>query len=374
MPGEIPKRENKRGGPGWWLDPDGIWRAPSEWPEEYPPLQDWVRNDDGTWSAPPVAHDLSSDDSSTSSRAAHAPQASIPDQVAMQTLTLERPAAPKRSRQGEADVRAMLTVGGAFAAAALLVLMALILQSRAGAVVEEPEVEVASEVVFAAETDVVRAERRREAATNAPPQALAMLSLLEVRNGEDGEPVFDATQWVSSSDDCIDFAEEVLIERSLVPVIWIDNLECVPSEGLWSDPYLGIDLTRTIDAEVRPLVPPEVVNRSGGADWTPTTRASFLGDTTHPATMVVLAADSGHNPRSQAPDAWRPSNEQTWCGYAIDWIAVKARWELSISEAELAALEEMLATCDQPNSNGAHPQSMVIDPIEPPVIERLGNG
>lgn len=268
----------------------------------------------------------------------------------------------------------MLIVGGAFGAAALLVLLALVLQSRAGAIAEEPEVEVASEVVFAAETDEIRAERRREAAMAAPPEALALLAQLDVRDGQDTDAIFDPSQWEPSNEDCLDLTEEVLIERSTVPVIWVDNLECVPSEGLWSDPYLGTTITRTIDADVRPLVPPEVVFLSGGADWTPTTRTSFLTDTMHPATLVILASEGGHNPRNQAPDVWRPSNEETWCGYAVDWVAVKARWELSVSQAESDALNEMLTTCDQSNSNGAHPQSMLIDPIEPPVIERLGNG
>lgn len=376
MPGEIPKRENKRGGPGWWLDREGIWRAPAVWPEDYPPIEGWVRNEDGTWSAP-RSNDAVIAERRAAAQPRHAAQADLAteaDLAGTSTLTLERPEPPKRSRQGEADVRAMLLVGGALGAAALLVLLALVLQSRAGATIDEAEVEVASEVVFAAETDAMRAEQRREAAESAPPEALAMLNQLEVREAEDPNLVFDPTQWVLASDDCLDLTEEVLIERSAVPVVWVDNLECVPSEGLWSDPYLGIDMTRTIDAEVRPLVPPEVVNQSGGADWTPATRSSFLSDTAHPATMAVLAADSGHNPRNRAPDAWRPSNQDTWCGYAVDWVAVKHRWELSVSVAEAAALNEMLTTCDQPSSIGAHPQSMVIDPVPAPVIERLANG
>lgn len=368
MPGEIPPRENKRGGPGWWLDPEGIWRAPAVWPEDYPPLEGWVRNGDGTWSAP-----RASDDRTHRESASVVPVKLAEHRARTPTVTMDRPKPPKRSRQAEADVRAMLLVGGAFGAAALLVVLALILQSRAGANVDEVEVDVASEVVFAAETDALREQRRAEATLTAPPEALALLAQLELRPTEDADAVFDETQWVAASEDCLDLAEQVLIERSKVPVVWIDNLECVPSEGLWSDQYLGIEITRTIDAEVRPLVPPEDAFSSGGDNWTPTTRSNYLSDTVHPATLMIVAADAGHNPRGASPAAWRPSDEATWCGYAIDWVAVKSRWELSVSEAEFAALDEMLATCDQATSNGPHPSSMVLDPIEPPIIDRLVN-
>ncbi len=41
-----------RRGPGWWMDLDGKWRPPEEWPENTPPLPGWVIGEDGTWSAP----------------------------------------------------------------------------------------------------------------------------------------------------------------------------------------------------------------------------------------------------------------------------------------------------------------------------------
>ena len=90
--------------------------------------------------------------------------------------------------------------------------------------------------------------------------------------------------------------------------------------------------------------------------------------------MVVLAEGTGHNPRNAGPDEWRPSNTSTWCGYAVDWVTVKARWELSVSTAEAAALSEMLDSCDTAGSSGAHGDSVSLDPLEPPVIERVDNG
>jgi hypothetical protein len=46
------------------------------------------------------------------------------------------------------------------------------------------------------------------------------------------------------------------------------------------------------------------------------------------------------------PDSWKPPLQTAWCSYALDWVAVKTRWELAYSVAEVDALKNMLRTCD----------------------------
>ncbi|MGI9606999.1 MAG: hypothetical protein ACR2P0_12745 [Acidimicrobiales bacterium] len=41
-----------RRGPGWWMDLDGGWNPPEEWPENSPPLPGWERGPDGSWRPP----------------------------------------------------------------------------------------------------------------------------------------------------------------------------------------------------------------------------------------------------------------------------------------------------------------------------------
>ena len=399
--------KNQRRGPGWWMDGEGVWREPADWPGDSPPISGWVKGEDEKWSAPPelplvvpVAYSNDAGDTSV------ARQAPVPKTKSKDTKSKGKEAThkfrksevkaspdlktgrrsagrPKRSLQGQADVRAMLVVGSAIAVAVVVALGALILQSRADAVSEATATDSAPpEVVFPAETDEFRLQRRQAAAVEAPGIALMELLELEVDAADpSGEnttreiPDFDQAQWLAASEDeCLDSAEQVLIDRSIAPITFADNLGCVPSVGLWSDPFLGIDITRTIDAEVRHLVPFEIVHSSGGWEWTPETRAAFVNDISHPATLAILSADSGHNPRSQGPELWRPSNQSSWCGYAVDWVTIKTRWELSVTSAELASLQEMLQTCSEPGSNGAHLSSMVIDPIEAPMIHRVASG
>lgn len=50
-----------RRGPGWWMDLEGQWNPPEEWPEATPPLPGWTRSNDGLWSQPSFVRDLHDD-------------------------------------------------------------------------------------------------------------------------------------------------------------------------------------------------------------------------------------------------------------------------------------------------------------------------
>jgi len=356
--GELPHEQNRRRGAGWWMDLDGEWRTPEEWPQDYPPLDDWVRNQDGSWHAPTPVVAAAEDPASA---------VLVAEQVAEESAT--KPV----SRQAHADRRAMLTVMGALGGAALLLVVALILITQAGAENEEPAGETSVDVIYAAETAQDRSLRQIEAAEEAPALARSQLEELDARvsPGSPGavEVDFDPDLWAPAETTCLNLAEEVLVARSAVPVIWADQLECVPDVGRWSDRYLDQVMGRTLEAEVRSLVPPEVAHASGGLAWSADTRQAYVTDQQHPGALEIIASSSGHNPRSQDPSRWRPSSEDIWCAYAVDWVSVKTRWQLDVTKAEHDALAEMLATCDNPSSAGADPQTVVVNWLVAPSID-----
>ena len=47
----------------------------------------------------------------------------------------------------------------------------------------------------------------------------------------------------------------------------------------------------------------------------------------------------------RSPDEWKPPNHGDWCVYAKAWVSVKAKWHLTITAAEKAALASMLLGC-----------------------------
>jgi hypothetical protein len=357
--GELPHKQNRRRGAGWWMDLDGEWRAPEEWPQDNPPLEGWIRNQNGSWRAPDNA------------------VATVEQQVPAVVLVAEQvaraPAIKRVSRQAQADLRAMLTVMGVLGGAALLLAVALILITQAGAENDEPAKEISFDVIYAAETDQDRLLSQIAADEEAAALTRTQLEELDIRasSGSPGavEVDFDAGLWTPAESTCLNLAEEVLVARSAVPVTWADQLDCVPDRGRWSDRYLDLAMSQTLQAEVRSLIPPEVVHESGGWAWSGDTRQAYVTDQQHPGALVIIAAGSGHNPRSQDPSRWRPSNEDIWCAYAVDWVSVKTRWQLDITMAEHDTLVEMLATCDNPSSAGPDPQTVIVDSLVAPSID-----
>jgi hypothetical protein len=355
---ELPERYNKRGGPGWWMDLEGVWLSPAAWPEDTAPLDGWVREPGGSWGPPNYVD-----------RAESAPA----QRYAVAVETPRAAKTPRRSRQAQADRKAMFTVAGVLGGAALLLAVALILITRASAEDVESK-DTTGLVIFAAETDQVRKQRRVEVAALAPNEAVGLLAELSTRDGAtDDLSGFDAPVWVAERTECLDIAEQVLVERSQQLVVWADQLGCVPDRGRWSDRYLGTVITRTLDADVTLHVPAAVVYVSGGDSWTDTTLQTYLTDVAHPATLEIVSMGSGHNPRSQDPSTWKPSKESQWCAYAIDWVAVKSRWDLTVTESERRALTTMLDSCGSPSSAGADPATVVIDPLAQPIIERISS-
>ena len=130
-------------------------------------------------------------------------------------------------------------------------------------------------------------------------------------------------------------------------------------------------MTSMLDVEVALRVPAAVAHVSGAADWSDSTRQSFLTDLEHPATLEVIRADSGHNPRGEDPSSWKPGSPSRWCAYAVDWVAVKHRWDLSVTAAEMVALADMIDTCDLATSSGADPATVLVNPVSVPTIERI---
>jgi len=335
------------------MDLDGVWRGPNQWPGESPPLDGWVKDDAGQWFPP--------------NQRADTPQKG-PDGGGV-AVKAEPLATKSESRQAQSDRRAMYTVAGIVGGACLLLAAALILITQAGAVGDGEKYSEEPEVVFAAETDQDREARKRELALHAPNLARENLAGFPEAPAFDDSNEFDSKQWLPGELGCLDTAESVLIARSSVPIVWADQLECVPDRGRWSDRYLNTVLTRTRDAAVVALVPPSVVFDSGGALWSSATRQAYVTDQEHPATLQVITADAGHNPRAQDPSAWKPSSPDIWCAYAVDWVSVKTYWQLGVTGSERAALSEMLDTCDSPTSKGADPQTIVTGQLASPGIE-----
>jgi hypothetical protein len=115
-------------------------------------------------------------------------------------------------------------------------------------------------------------------------------------------------------------------------------------DGEWFSVYDGRVLTGPDQVDIDHTVPLANAWRTGAAKWDDDKRADFANDLTRPE-LIAVSRTSNRSKGDQDPAQWRPPNRGYWCEYAMDWIAVKHHWRLTVTAAEKAALLDMLETC-----------------------------
>jgi hypothetical protein len=135
---------------------------------------------------------------------------------------------------------------------------------------------------------------------------------------------------------------EVVLKRDGTDVR--TNASCHPTSGHWVSPYDGKEYTSVTSVDIDHMVPLANAWRSGANAWTDEKRSQFANDLNRPQLLAVSAA-SNRAKGDQDPSQWKPPNHGYWCQYAQRWIAVKAYWQLTTTQAEKTALADMLGTC-----------------------------
>ena len=192
-------------------------------------------------------------------------------------------------------------------------------------------------------------------------QIITALDGLEVarRGSEIDYDRDDWRHWVDDDRDCQNTRAEVLIEESRAPVAFAGGEDCRVVAGEWLGPWSGEIFNEAGDVDIDHHVPLGHAHESGGWRWDDDRKRAFANDLTQPASLQVTKASLNRQKGKQPPDEWRPDDRRGWCGYAADWIVVKSRWDLTVTEAESTSLREMLETCGFDDSwglAGQHPE------------------
>ncbi len=162
----------------------------------------------------------------------------------------------------------------------------------------------------------------------------------------------DWRHWVDADRDCQNTRAEVLIMESVSPLVFATDEQCRVTRGRWRGPWSGEVFTDTDDVDIDHHVPLGHAHVSGGWQWSADRKRAYANDLSHPASLQATQASVNRSKGKKPPDQWRPEERAGWCAYAADWVAVKKRWELTVTAAEVNALEEMLNTCDEEGSWG----------------------
>ena len=151
--------------------------------------------------------------------------------------------------------------------------------------------------------------------------------------------------WIDADRACQNTRAEVLIDESLGPVGFTDGRECVVVSGRWLDPYTGIVIGSAGELDIDHMVPLANVHRSGGWAWTSQEKKNYANSLAFDGHLIAVTASANRSKGARGPETWKPPDDNHWCDYAINWIAVKNMWDLTATNDEWNALTEMLQTC-----------------------------
>lgn len=146
--------------------------------------------------------------------------------------------------------------------------------------------------------------------------------------------------WSSQYDNCN--TREVVLQRDGQDVQVDDS--CQPTSGSWYSVYDAVWVADSSDSQIDHIVALSEAWVSGASSWSTSMREEFANDLTH-AELIAVSGSSNQAKSNLDPAEWMPDNESVHCIYVQEWIWVKSVYDLSIDEAERAALESTLSGC-----------------------------
>lgn len=115
---------------------------------------------------------------------------------------------------------------------------------------------------------------------------------------------------------------------------------CVRTGGEWTSRYDGVIVTDARKLDIDHMVPLAEAARSGTRDWSRADRERYAND---PAVLVAVTLKTNRSKGDQDPAHWLPALDH--CGYVTQWVAVKAKYKMTVDKAEHDAIAGVLAHC-----------------------------
>ncbi len=119
---------------------------------------------------------------------------------------------------------------------------------------------------------------------------------------------------------------------------------CGSESGRWFSVYDGVMTTDPGEFDIDHMVPLAEAWASGARRWPEQRREAFANDL-HPYSLIAVSASSNRSKSDRDPAEWMPENDGFACAYVARWVAVKARWSLSIDPREKAFLKREISGC-----------------------------
>lgn len=167
--------------------------------------------------------------------------------------------------------------------------------------------------------------------------------------------------WKDNDKDGQDERQECLIryhQQRRAELVFETSAERRVESGSWFCRFTGETFTDPGDLDIDHFVPLKAAWLAGAHAWDKDRRSQYsngygIKSTRRRSWLIPVSASANRSKGAKGPDEWTPPREAYFVNYAATWIRTKAYWKLSVTAAERAALEAMLAT--------THPQGREIE-------------
>jgi hypothetical protein len=137
--------------------------------------------------------------------------------------------------------------------------------------------------------------------------------------------------------------DRVLIEES-TSFAQVDPFGCRVVAGDWLSAFDGLTWDDPAEIQIDHLVALKEAWESGAWAWTESQRRSFANDRDDPRPLNAITGSVNQSKSDRDPPNWLPPLKSARCPYVADWIAVKARWQLSVDAIEKTFLQSYVRT------------------------------
>ncbi|MFZ9628612.1 MAG: HNH endonuclease family protein [Ilumatobacteraceae bacterium] len=190
--------------------------------------------------------------------------------------------------------------------------------------------------------------------TDPRPLALDVLAAITIENEHPDGYARDLFEHWITRNGCTT-RESVLIRESLT-YPQVDAVGCTVVAGDWLSVYDGAAWTDPSDLDIDHVVALKEAWDSGAWAWSAERRRAFANDLTDIRSLRAVTDNVNQSKSDADPSNWMPPLRTFWCTYLGDWVAIKARWQLSMDQSEWGRIKNLL---------GDECPGWRIDPFEP---------
>ena len=193
---------------------------------------------------------------------------------------------------------------------------------------------------------VVTATTIAKGAVLSDSTALSVLATITVQNEyKTGYSHSLFKHWIDANGNGCDTREEVLIAESQSKP-QVDAYGCKVIEGDWLSPYDNVMHTNPSNLDIDHMIPLKEAWDSGAWKWSAAQRQTFANDLSDPRALIAVTAGQNRSKSDRDPSNWIPPQKSYVCTYLSEWVAIKARWNLSMDQSEFGRIKNLLtASC-----------------------------